>query len=467
MYTPTIGIEVHVELKTNKKVFSHAKNNYSDKANTNICPVDLAFPGVLQVVNKEVVEKAILACLVLNFDITKHMNFDRKNYYYPDLPKGYQITQYKTPIGRHGSITLDDGKVITIERMHIEEDTCKSLHTSGMTLLNYNRAGVPLLEIVSDPVIHSGSDAMKYLEKLREILLYTGISDCKIEEGSMRADVNVSVSDTDNLGTKIEVKNIGSIRDVGIAIDYEISRQSKLLEAGEKLSEETRKYNQDTKSTTLMRKKEVGNDYRYFPEPDIPFITITDNMIEDVRKNIPMLPDDLRKTYLSRGIESVNVEKLINNKDLSDYLNNFIDIDIDLKVISNLLLGDISSYLNTNSLSIFDTKLSVSKMEELVSMIKSSKLSSKNVKDILVDILEKDDSVDSIVKAHNIVSLSEDEIKSIIEEVLKENETSVIDYKNGKTNAAKFLMGMVIKKSKGMANPQIVNKMLTTMLDEM
>ncbi len=467
MYTPTIGIEVHVELKTKKKVFSSSDNEYNAPANININEVDMAFPGVLPTVNEEVIEKALLAAVALNCNITKHMHFDRKNYYYPDLPKGYQITQDKTPIGRCGYVNICKDKKVTIERMHIEEDTCKSLHVDNKTLLNYNRAGVPLIEIVSDPVMHSSKDAMAYLERLRELLFYTGISDCKIEEGSMRADVNVSISKTEKLGTKIEVKNIGSIKDVGIAIEYEIKRQQEALEKGEILTEETRKFNQNDGTTTLMRKKEVGNDYRYFPEPDIPFIDITDEEIENARKMLPMLPDERRNIYISRGIDEINVEKLINNKKISDYLNNFIDTDINLKIASNLLLGDISSYINKTGNDITKTKLTKEKMIDLVTKLDQGKISNKNFKDMLIDILETDSSIDEIMKKHNIVSLSTDEIKKIILEVLEENKESVLEYKKGKTNVSKFLMGMVIKKSKGMANPQTVNNMLNDLLNNM
>ena len=465
MYTPTIGIEVHVELKTNKKVFSHAKNNYNDKANTNVNEVDMAFPGVLPIVNKEVIEKSLMACVALNFDINRHIHFDRKNYYYPDLPKGYQITQDKTPIGRNGSIDMGD-KTITIERMHIEEDTCKSIHSNGMTLLNFNRAGVPLIEIVSNPVIHSANDAMKYLEKLREILLYTGISDCKIEEGSMRADVNVSISKDSTLGTKVEVKNIGSIKDVGIAIDYEIERQTKELDKGNTIIPETRKYDQATKTTISMRKKEVGNDYRYFPEPDIPFIEITEDMIKKAKEDMPILPDEIRKIYSSKGIDEINIEKLINNKELSDYLNTFLDTNLNFKIASNLLLGDISFYLNKNDISINKTKLTKEKLLDLTNNIVSGKLSSKNVKDILEDVLSTDLSIKELIDKYNIVSLSNEEIEKIILKVLDENKESVEDYKNGKTNAIKFLIGMAIKESKGMANPQIVNSMLMDILNK-
>ena len=466
-YTATIGIEVHVELKTNSKVFSLTKNDYNSEANANICEIDLGYPGTLPTLNKGVVMSALKACLGLNCNINKKMHFDRKNYFYPDLPKGYQITQARTPIGYDGYV-LVDGNKIRIERIHIEEDTAKSLHVNNKTYLNYNRAGVPLIEIVSCPDMHTKEEAMKYLERLRETLFYLGVSDCKIEEGSMRADVNISISDNDTLGTRAEIKNIGSISNVGLAIDYEIKRQEEILESGGVVYEETRKFDSTTNTTILMRKKETGNDYRYFPEPDIPYLELSDDMISGVKESIVLLPDERRKIYLERNILPINVEKLINNKDLSDYLNSFIKTNIDFKVASNLLLTDISSYLNKNRLSIFDTKLSYDKFIELVTLLSDGVITNKIFKDIMIDILEKDSSIKEILKEKNI-SLETDtsSLIKIIEKVLLENEKSLNDYKAGKDNALKFLMGMVMKETKGSFNPKFVNETLIQMCKKM
>ena len=466
-YTATIGIEVHVELKTNSKVFSLTKNDYNSEANTNICEIDLGYPGTLPTLNKGVVMSALKACLGLNCSINKTMHFDRKNYFYPDLPKGYQITQARTPIGYDGYV-LVEGNKIRIERIHIEEDTAKSLHVNNKTYLNYNRAGVPLIEIVSRPDMHTKEEAMKYLERLRETLFYLGVSDCKIEEGSMRADVNISISDDDTLGVRAEIKNIGSISNVGLAIDYEIKRQEQILESGGVIEEETRKFDSTTNTTILMRKKETGNDYRYFPEPDIPYLELSDDMICSVKESIVLLPDERRKIYLERNILPINVEKLINNKDLSDYLNSFIKTNIDFKIASNLLLTDISSYLNKNRLSIFDTKLSYDKFIELVTLLSDGVITNKIFKDIMIDILEKDSSIKEILKEKNI-SLETDtsSLIKIIEKVLLENEKSLNDYKAGKDNALKFLMGMVMKETKGSFNPKLVNETLTKMCKKM
>ena len=285
MYTPTIGIEVHVELKTKAKAFSTTKNTYGQIPNKVANVIDLGYPGTLPTLNKGIIDLGIKTALILNCDITREIFFDRKNYFYPDNPKNYQITQNNTPIGRNGYVEVSyDGikKKIEIEEIHLEEDTCKSIHNANSTLLDFNRAGVPLIEIVSKPVIKNEKEAMLYLENLRSMLLYAGVSDVKIEEGSMRCDLNISLSDSDILGTKIEIKNIGSISNVGESVLYEIKRQTELLKSGKVLKEETRKWDDKSKSTILMRVKETGNDYRYFPEPDIPKVEIDDNWIENL-----------------------------------------------------------------------------------------------------------------------------------------------------------------------------------------
>lgn len=467
-YTPTIGIEVHVELKTNSKVFSPSRNDYNALINSNVNEIDLGYPGVLPSINKEVVHEALKAALALNSHINKKMHFDRKNYFYPDLPKGYQITQSRTPIGYEGYLEIDMGtytKKIGIERLHIEEDTAKSMHTDSRTLLNYNRAGVPLIEIVTKPDINTKEEAVKYLETLRELLFYLGVSDCKIEEGSMRADVNVSISNTDILGTKCEIKNIGSISGVGIAIESEINRQKELLENNKLIEEETRRFDSSTSSTILMRKKEIGNDYRYFPEPDLPYLYLTDEEIEKVEKELVLLPKERRNIYKDRGILDINIDKLISRKELSDYLNMFIDTNIDFKIASNLLLGDISNYLNNSRISIFDTKLTKDKFIDLVNMLSNGEITSKIFKDIVNDIMEKELSISEILKENNI-SLNNDidELKNIINKVLDNYAESVNEYKNGKENAFKFLMGMVMKEVKGSFNPKLVNETLLEIL---
>jgi len=466
-YKTTIGIEVHVELKTNSKVFSNSLNDTVDAVNTNVSVIDLGYPGTLPRVNEKVVDLGIKTALALHCDVTRKMYFDRKNYYYPDLPKGYQITQLRNPIGRNGYLMLSSGKKIGIRELHIEEDTCKSLHVSGFTLLNYNRAGVPLLEIVSDCNMNTKEEAMEYLERLKELLFYLDVSDCKMEEGSMRCDVNVSISNSDVLGTRIEIKNIASIHEVGIAIEKEALRQEKLLEEGICLSEETRKFDSLKEETIFLRKKEIGNDYRYFPEPDIPLLVLDEDHISLIGSSLVLLPEERRKLYMERGILKVNVEKLLANKELSDYLNLFLDTSLDLKMISNLLLSDVSSYLNKTGKPFSSFHLTKEKMTEAISLFEKGVISSKIWKDIVVDVLESSSSIAEILQKNNIeLNSNEEEVEAIVRKVLEENENSVHDYRSGKENAFKFLMGMVMKESKGRVNPKIANSLLRKHLDQ-
>ena len=461
-YKKTIGIEVHCELKTKEKLFSPSLNNYGSLANLNANIIDLGYPGTLPTLNKEAILLAIRACKVLNCKIRKIQHFDRKNYFYPDNPKNFQITEERTPIGYDGYVEInDDGitKKIEILEMHIEEDTSKSIHSKETTLLDFNRAGVPLIEIVTKPCIHTAKEATLYLEKLRELLLYANVSDCKIEEGSMRCDANISISKTDALGTKIEVKNIGSITNVGLAIEYEGKRQAEILDAGEKLQEETRRYDAKLDKTILMRVKETGNDYRYFPEPDIPYLVLTDEMIEEVTKTIPVSADIRRKKYQEAGINEININKLIANKDLSDYLEEFTNLN--LKTASNLLLGDIQAYLNKVNKSILETKLTKDKMIKLVNYLDDGKISHKNFKDIVLDIMETDKEIDTILEEKGIQNVVDNTlVLEIIEKVLKDNENVVLDYKNGNERSLKFLMGQVMKESKGSVNPKLANDLL-------
>lgn len=465
-YIPTIGIEVHVELKTNTKIFSNSLNGYGQMANSLTNVVDLGYPGTLPTLNKEVVNLAIKAACVLNCKIRKEMHFDRKNYFYPDNPKNFQITQGRTPIGYDGYVEIEvDGtkKKIEIEEMHIEEDTCKSTHRGDKTLLDFNRAGVPLIEIVTKPCISSSTEAKLYLEKLKELLFYTDISDCKMEEGSMRCEANVSIrkNETDPLGTKCEIKNIGSISNVGISIEKEIIRQTELLEKGETFKEQTRRYDDKLGDTVLMRIKETGNDYRYFPEPDIPYLYLTDAMIEEVRNTIEMLPDERRSLYMEKNVSEINAKKLVQNKPLSDYFNTLLTEDIDFKIASNLLLGDISAYLNKTEKSITDTTLTKERMVELVNKISDNTLTSKNLKDILDKVLEEDKSISEIIKEAGIENITDDTaLREIIKKIVSENSESVTDYKNGHDRAIKFLMGQVMKETKGSANPKLAMNIL-------
>ena len=471
-YIPTVGIEVHCELKTNTKIFSNSVNGYGQMANALTNVVDLGYPGTLPTLNKEVLNLAIKAALILNCKIRPKMHFDRKNYFYPDNPKNYQITQAETPIGYDGYVEIEVNgkkKKIEIEEMHIEEDTCKSTHRGTKTLLDFNRAGVPLIEIVTKPCMESGEEAKLYLEKLRELLFYSDVSDCKIEEGSMRADANVSIRKevSDPYGTKAEIKNIGSISNVKLSIDKEIERQSKLYDKGETFLPQTRRFDSKLNDTVLMRVKETGNDYRYFPEPDIPYVYITEEQINEVRKTIPMLPDERREKYQSLGISEVNAKKLVQNRSLSDYLNELFEEKIDFKTASNLLLGDISAYLNKNEIEITKTNLSKEKFVELTNNISDGTLTSKNLKEILDTVMESDKTIEEIIKEAGIKNITDNSaITEMIKKIISENPESVADYKAGKDRAIKYLMGQVMKESKGTLNPSMAMDILKEELNK-
>ena len=465
-YIPTIGVEVHVELKTKTKIFSDSINGYGEMANSLTNVIDLGYPGTLPTLNEEVVNLAIKAATVLNCKIRKQMHFDRKNYFYPDNPKNYQITQSRTPIGYDGYIEIEvngEKKKIEIEEMHIEEDTCKSTHRGTKTLLDFNRAGVPLIEIVSKPCMTSGDEAKAYLEKLRELLFYCDISDCKIEEGSMRADANVSIrkEESEPYRTKAEIKNIGSISNVAISIEKEIERQKRIYDAGETFQAQTRRYDDKLGDTVLMRVKETGNDYRYFPEPDIPYVIITDEMIENVTKTIPMLPDERRRVYCSKGVSEINANKLVQNRTLSDYFNILLEENINFQIASNLLLGDISAYLNRKEKTITETTLTKDRFIELVKNMEDNTLTSKNLKDILDKVLEETSTIAEIIKTSGIENITDDSaIREVVRKIIAANPESVEDYKAGHDRAIKFLMGQVMKETKGSANPKMAMDIL-------
>ena len=461
MLEPTIGIEVHVELKSKNKVFSNTINAYSNDPNTNVNVIDLGYPGTLPVLNYEVVKMALKAAIALNCKINKKMHFDRKNYFYPDLPKGYQITQQDTPIGYDGYLEIEvDGNIkkIGIERIHIEEDTCKSMHVSDNTLLNYNRAGVPLIEIVTKPDIKSSKEAVAYVETLRRTLLYLEISDVKIEEGSMRCDTNISLApaNSEKLGTKIEIKNIGSVSNVGLSLEYEIKRQKELIENGIILKEETRRFDDKTNSTILLRVKETGNDYRYFPEPNLPFYEIDDKLIEDVKNNMPILPKELEKEYNDLGISKNNINTLILNYDLNKV---FISLKnkVNPIICANLLTGDILSYLNKTYKNINDI--------DLVNVLDEKRISIKQAKEIMNDVLDGND-INELIKSRGLEQISDTtQLAQIVSKVLSENENSVNDYLSGHDRAFKYLMGQIMKETRGNANPELVNKMLIEALN--
>ena len=465
-YKKTVGIEVHCELKTNSKMFIDSINNYGGVANVNINEIDFALPGTLPTINSYGIELGIKAALALNCKINKKVVFDRKNYFYPDLPKGYQITQARNPIGVNGYVEIEvDGmkKKIGIHDIHLEEDTCKSTHAESKSYLDFNRNGVPLIEIVSEPDMNNEKEAMAYLEKLKELLLYTEVSDCKMEEGSMRCDVNVSVSKTEKLGTRTETKNIGSISSVGRAILVEADRQIGELEQGNTIQEETRRFDEKENRTILMRVKETGNDYRYFPEPDIPPYILEDEKIEAIKQNMPILPNKRREIYQEAGINPVNINKIIANKEISDYL---LKVDGNLVIASNLLLGEIQAYLNKTGKNLLDTKLTYNKFNLLVEKLDKKEISNQVFKEIINTIMETDSDLEELIASKKQKELTLEELEKIVTEVILNNPDSITDYKLGKDRATKFLMGQIMKATKGSASPSQANEILLKKLSE-
>ena len=470
MYKKTIGLEVHVELNTNSKFFSSSLNNYNSLPNHNVNYIDLAYPGTLPTLNKEAINQGIRAAILLNASINKEMHFDRKNYFYPDIPKNYQITQNTTPIGVNGYIEIElDGvkKKIRIHDIHLEEDTAKSIHKEDKSYLDFNRAGLPLLEIVSEADMESGEEAVLYLEKLRELFLYAGISDCKIEEGSMRCDANISISKTDKLGTKVEIKNIGSISNVGIAIDKEAKRQEELLTKGEVIKEQTRRYDDNLKDTVLMRYKETGNDYRYFKEADIPMFYLTDEEIEEIKNSLPMTAEKLRKVFKENGILDINIEKLIKNKDYSLMLSKIIDKNYSLVIASNLLLGPVSQYLNETSKNILDTLLDIDRFEKILKAFSNEEIDNKMFKDMLKDFMENEEDVELIIKNYKASLMDTDTLREIIVEIINNSKSEVEEIKAGNERKIQYLVGQTMKKTSGKVSPKSINEIINEELGKL
>ena len=469
-YNPTIGIEVHVEVKSKSKLFSNSANTYGMATNTAVNVIDLGYPGTLPTINKEIIKQGIRAAHVLHCDITRRMHFDRKNYFYPDNPKNYQITQNRTPIGTNGYVeieTKEGKKKIYIEEIHTEEDTCKSAHRGRVSLLDFNRAGVPLIEIVTKPCISNSDEAVLYLTKLKELLFYANISDCKMEEGSMRCDANVSISKDNRLGTKTEIKNIGSIHSVGLAITKEIKRQEEMLTKGETIKEETRRFDDKLGETVLMRVKETGNDYRYFIEPDIPYLELGDTFINEALSTLSLLPDELREKYTSLNLTPLQIEKLIANRPLNSFFLDLLNYKTNYQIAANLLLEDISSYLNKTNKTLQDTSLDYERLISVIKELESGAISNKNLKEILPLLMETSLDLETIKKKCQIENITDDTvIMDIIDQVLSENEESVLDYKNGHDRALKYLMGQVMKLAKGKVNPKKASSLLVEALNK-
>ena len=466
-YDVVVGLEIHLELLTSTKMFSSAPYKYKEEANTCTNEIDLGHPGTLPCVNKEAVRKAIMTCFALNLDIDKLIKFDRKNYYYSDLPKGYQITQQFHPIGSNGYIEIylnGNYKKIRINRAHMEEDTAKQFHLYDETLIDFNRAGVPLLEIVSEPDMSSGEEAALYVEKLRQTLDYLGVSDVKMEEGSLRCDVNISIKPkgSKEFGTKVEIKNLNSIANIKDAIDFEAKRQAKLLENGESIVQETRRFDEKTMSTVSMRLKESSVDYKYFPEPNIFPIKIDDTWIESIRSQMPELPDTKSKRYIKEyKLSEYDTNLLLSNKQMSSYFDKAMKDAKNPKALCNLLTSELIGLLQKDEVAIENTKVLPSSLAKLSNLIEDNVISSKQAKIVLEEMLTGKDP-ETIINEKGLKQVSnESEILKIVNEVLDENPQSIIDFKNGKDRALGFMVGQIMKKSKGQANPKMASDLLT------
>lgn len=463
-----IGLEVHVELKTDSKIFSPSPNHFGAEPNANTSIVDLAYPGVLPVLNKKAVEFGMKAAMALNCEIGTVTKFDRKNYFYPDNPKAYQISQLDKPIGQNGWIEIEvEGKkkIIRINRVHLEEDAGKLTHTNkGYSLVDLNRAGTPLIEIVSEADMRSPQEAYAYLEKLKSIVQYTGVSDCKMEEGSLRCDANISLRPIgqEEFGTKTELKNLNSFNFVRRGLEFEEKRQEKVLLSGGVILQETRRYDESTGETILMRVKETADDYRYFPDPDLVDLHIDDEWKNRVRSEIPELPDARKQRYVEElGLPEYDAMVLTLTKEMSDFFEATIAAGADVKQASNWLMGEVSAYLNAEQKELHEVALTPDGLAGMIKLIEKGTISSKIAKKVFRELVENGGDPEKIVKEKGLVQISDEgALLKIIGEVLDNNAQSIEDFKNGKDRALGFLVGQVMKATKGQANPPLVNKLL-------
>jgi aspartyl-tRNA(Asn)/glutamyl-tRNA(Gln) amidotransferase subunit B len=471
-----IGLEVHVELKTESKIFCGCSTDFGAPPNTHTCPICLGHPGVLPVLNRQAVDYAMRAATALNCEIATDTKSDRKNYFYPDNPKAYQISQFDQPIGEHGYIEIEvngNKKKIGITRLHLEEDAGKSTHAEdgNYSLVDFNRVGTPLIEIVSEPDMRSPEEAYAYLEKLKAIMQYTGVSDCKMEEGSLRCDANISIRPVgqEEFGTKTELKNLNSFSFVQKGLAYEEERQRKELITGGKIEQETRRFDEASKTTILMRVKEGSDDYRYFPEPDLVKLHIDEDWKAKVREEIPELPDARRERYVKTfGLSEYDAGVLIQSKAMSDFFDQTVEQKADPKQAANWLMGEVSGYLNSKGKEINDVPMTPEGLAKLVQLIEKGTISSKIAKKVFKELIEKGGDPDKIVEEKGLKQITDEgELRKIVTPILEENEQSMIDYKNGKDRALGFLVGQVMKASKGKANPPMVNKIILEEIDKL
>lgn len=473
-YKTIVGLEIHVELSTNTKAFCSCKNSFGDEPNTNVCPVCLALPGGMPVLNRNVINYTVMAGTAFNCKINNKSKFDRKNYFYPDLTKGFQITQNDSPICTDGYLEIEseDGKKkIGLFQIQMEEDTAKSLHTEeNETLMDYNRCGVPLIEIVTKPDISSGKEAREFLEKLKSTLRFLGISDCKMEEGSLRCDVNVNVKDLET-GEKTqitEVKNLNSFRGVEKAIDFEVERHIKLLENHEEEIKTTRRWDDAKNETVLMRVKYTANDYRVAPEGDLPIIHITDDEIKNIVESMPELPEAMVERFV-RDYKITREDALVltSSRELAKFFEDVASDFSDYTLLSNWIQTEILRRIEISDDEIFELPFENKEFIKLLNAIKSEKISNNAGKKVLREMFETGDGANEIIERLGLVQMTDlSAIEKIVDEVLSENEQSIIDFKEGKDRALGFLVGQVMKKSRGKANPKVANEMLVNKMNK-
>lgn len=493
MYKPILGLEVHIELNTRSKMFCSCRNDPDEEGpNINVCPICMGHPGTLPVINKEAVKKVIKTALALNCQIEETNFFERKNYFYPDLPKGYQISQYTAPMSRNGYLELSCGKRIGITRIHLEEDTGKLLHPEGKdySLVDFNRAGVPLMELVTEPDINSGEEAKEFIKELQVILRYLDVSEANMEKGEMRCEVNISLAEStaEKLGRKVEIKNLNSVRVVGKAIDYEAERQTKILEKKKKVVQETRGWHDKKEITFSQREKEEAHDYRYFPEPDLPPLKLENNFLTEIKAEIPELPSQRRKRIGEEyGISTLSpkvIELFVSQKDLGEYFEKVIselktwvktkkpEMDLEgeefkklIKLASNYLTTDLLGLLERAEFREEAVSITPENFAEFVSMIATGEISSKIAKVVLKEMFETGGDPSQIIKDKGLEQITDSgEIEEAVREIIKANPKPVADYKEGKERVFQFLIGQVMAKTKGKANPQAVSEILRKLL---
>ncbi len=462
-----IGLEIHVELKTDTKIFSPAPSHFGAEPNTNIHITDLAYPGVLPVLNKQAIEYGMKASLALNCDISRHQHFERKHYYYPDNPKAYQITQDERPVGVGGWVDIEvDGqpKRIRLHHIHLEEDAGKLTHSKDGSLVDLNRQGTPLIEIVTEADIRSADEAYAFLEKLKAIIQYTGVSDVRMEEGSLRCDANISIRPygQEAFGTKTELKNLNSFNFIRRGIEKEVARQKAILLNGGEIQQETRRYDESTGETILMRIKGSADDYRFINDPDLPEVFVSEEWIERVQSEIPELPDARKARYMDEwGLPSYDAMVLTLTKEMSDFFEATVAAGADPKLASNWLMGEVSAYLNKEQLELHDTKLTPTNLAGMIQLIEDGTISSKIAKKLFAELIKNGGEAEKIVKEKGMIQISDPAILlGFVTEVLDNNEQSIADFKEGKDRAIGFLVGQIMKASKGQANPPLVNKLL-------